>query len=620
MFATLRRNKTWLWGILIIVVIVAFVIFFSPDVNLRPGEGGTATVAQMDGKGIPQDEFSTIAREASLRYFINNGQMPQEGHGGWDIETQAKQRLFLKDRAAKYGIRTSPEAAVVWLKNFPAFKDKNGEFSPKLYDSAVATLNRYGFSRYELESFAASEMAISQLIASFGAPGVMLSPRSVKNSLEESKQLIVTELAVFPFTNYNAEVSLNETNLTRFYTNRMSTYRIPEKIQIKYVTFPATNYLQEGIKHLEEKQKKTFDELIAQVYAESDPESFTDEDGKPLSADAAKAKIREQSEKTVSLQAARLAAGTFVKKYFEKDNPTEKDFTDAAAESGYTVQLSEPFSVREAPPGLDLTTTFSRSAFKLDATNAFLPPNVGTTNVYAICFAQKIQSTLPAYTNVAAKVREDYLLNETRNKARSVASKFRVALTNGLAKGDSFDALCTKSNIHCITLPDFTINEDSVDVELPIEWNQITRTVYSLPNGAVSTPIGQTNNICLLYVKERKPANAEDIQKELKDYTAQLNNNGLNSAFQEWFSIEYEKADVKTATDINKEKEAAEKEAAAKAAQQAAAQQAALTNAPANPSTPAVAKTNAPAAAKPATTTPAPAKPAAATTNAAPAK
>ena len=72
MFSILRRNKTWLWGILIIVVIISFVIFFSPDVDLtNRSEGGTATVAYMDGKPVSYEEFQKAANEASIFYFLN---------------------------------------------------------------------------------------------------------------------------------------------------------------------------------------------------------------------------------------------------------------------------------------------------------------------------------------------------------------------------------------------------------------------------------------------------------------------------------------------------------------------------------------------------------------------
>jgi hypothetical protein len=87
MFRTLRQHKTWLWGILIIVVIISFVIFFSPDVNRNP-EASATTVGRMDGKPVDSDTFRAAYFEADLLYFLNNGQRPQEGRGGWMEKTK----------------------------------------------------------------------------------------------------------------------------------------------------------------------------------------------------------------------------------------------------------------------------------------------------------------------------------------------------------------------------------------------------------------------------------------------------------------------------------------------------------------------------------------------------
>ena len=39
MIGTLRKHSQWLWGIIITVVIVTFVIFFSPDAGMSRGRG-----------------------------------------------------------------------------------------------------------------------------------------------------------------------------------------------------------------------------------------------------------------------------------------------------------------------------------------------------------------------------------------------------------------------------------------------------------------------------------------------------------------------------------------------------------------------------------------------------
>ena len=608
MFAALRRNKTWLWGILIIVVIISFVIFFSPDVNLKRSEGDTAIVAYMDGKPVTQGQFHQAYTEASIFYFLNNGQWPQDSRG-WNAEAQAKQRLFLKDRAAKQGITATPQAAAVWLQSLPYFKDKDGNYSPAIYERALTNFAKAGISRYMLEDYARSEIAIKQLMASFGLPGAMVSPRSAKANLADDKETIVAELAVFPTTNYLEGVNVNETNLTRFYTNRMASYRIPDKVKLHYVKFDSTNYVEEGIKRFEAKQKMTLDEFADKVYKESDADSFKDDDGNVLSEADAKVKITDEIKKSTSLQAARNAARDFVNPCFEAEKLDEEDYLAAAKAANLTVTDTEPFARNESIEGLDLPYNFSQSAFQLSKTNAITTPVMGTTNVYVFCFAEKIPGKNPEYADVAEKVLEDYKKQESGTAARTAARNFARTLTNSLAGGKAFDAICDEAKVQHIALPEFTANATGVDAELPVAWMSLRNSISQLKAGDVSSMIPGAEASCIAYVKERKPADQATIDGALKDYLREGLYDNLSTAFQEWFSVEYAKADVKTKTDIDAaaraEQEKAEREAKA-AAEEAAAKAAAATSnaAPAAPSTPAApaapAATNAPAAAAPA--------------------
>ena len=143
-----------------------------------------------------------------------------------------------------------------------------------------------------------------------------------------------------------------------------------------------------------------------------------------------------------------------------------------------------------------------------------------------------------------------------------------------------------------------------MDAELPVAWMSLKNSISQLNAGDVSNMIPGADASCIAYVKERKAADQATIDGALKDYLKDGLYDNLSTAFQEWFSTEYAKADVKTKTDIDAaaraEQEKAEREAKAAAEEAAAKAAAATTNAaPAAPSTPAApAATNAPAAAK----------------------
>ena len=569
MISILRRNKTWLWGILIIVVIISFVIFFSPDVDLtNRSEGGTATVAYMDGKPVSYEEFQKAANEASIFYFLNYGQWPQENRG-WDLETQAKQRLFLKDRAAKQGIIATPQAAAAWLRDLPIFADKNGNYSPEIYEKAIPFFEQQGLSRYMLEGFAKSEVAIKQLMATFGLPGAMFSPRVIKNSLEKEKEIFSTEIAIFYNTNFIDQVNVIETNLMRYYTNRMSLWRVPEKTQVNYVNFASTNYTEAAIKKFEEDSKTTLDEYINKIYSETDdPDSFVDKEGNKLSEDEAKKEMRDALVKDRSLRLARNAARDFINLYFNKENITEEEFKNIATTNGLTVKLSEPFAVTDTPAELDITFSDVQRVFALSETNLYTPPIMGTNNVYAFFFSKKIEAYNPEYKNIQDKVLESYKESEAASKARLKARNFQQSLTNALANGEkTFEQLAQEANAKHITLPDFTSDATALDSEetIPLSIYQIKNNVSLLKAGQAGGMIPSTQAACVLYLKDRKPTAPDIIQQELPAYTKGLLAENLSSAFQEWFAVEYPKANIQTLTDIQKENEAAN-EAVAKAA------------------------------------------------------
>lgn len=577
MFKTLRQHKTWLWGILIIVVIISFVIFFSPDVNRHP-EAGPATVGRMDGKPVDRDTFIAAHIEADLLYFMNNGQRPQEGRGGWDGENEAKQRLILKDRAAKAGIKVSPEAATIWLQSLPFFKNKTGDYSPALYERFITTsLIPNGYSKYMLEELAKSEMAIKQLISTVGLPGAMVSPRYATTSLQAQKEIYVAELATFPLSNFLASLeNIAEADLLQHYTNRMSSYRIPEKMQVHYIEFPATNYFNAGMALFTQKEKASASEFADKIYKDNDPELYVDEEGNTLSEAAAKEKIITEIHKEYSLRAARAAAAEFINTYFAAEKFSEQDYMDAAKAKGLTPKLSEPFSRTDGKPeALDFPASFAEAAWKLSSTNAVIPPVVGLTNVFAICFAGKIESKTPEYSEVADKVLEDYKKAEAVKECNAAARAFATSVTNLLATGKSFQEAATESKAQFTAIPEFTADANGVDIELPAQWWQIKNAVSFKTAPSVCSPIIPASPLstnaaaAVVYLKERKSADPALVEAELSNHTKVLLADNLQSVFTEWFMQEYDKANFETARDIEKKKQEAQEQEAREAEAQA---------------------------------------------------
>ena len=73
MIGTLRKHSQWLWAIIIVVVIISFVVFFSPDARLGRG-AGEADYGTLYGEPVKRDALLQAYADARLGYFLSTGQ------------------------------------------------------------------------------------------------------------------------------------------------------------------------------------------------------------------------------------------------------------------------------------------------------------------------------------------------------------------------------------------------------------------------------------------------------------------------------------------------------------------------------------------------------------------
>ena len=71
MFGTIRRHQNWLWVVIIAIIVISFVVFFSPDVNLGGGRGGQSQGQHgtINGQPITDKDFYPAYHEARVNHF-----------------------------------------------------------------------------------------------------------------------------------------------------------------------------------------------------------------------------------------------------------------------------------------------------------------------------------------------------------------------------------------------------------------------------------------------------------------------------------------------------------------------------------------------------------------------
>ncbi|MCX8107564.1 MAG: SurA N-terminal domain-containing protein, partial [Verrucomicrobiae bacterium] len=525
MFATIRKHQTWLWAFIIAAVIVSFVIYFTPTVR-APDRSGLrrSKFGSIHGRPITHKEFSQAYLETQLGFFLRHGVWPGTAEArqtGFSVERETRNRLVLLDRVQELRIEPDESAVASWiLENLMG--GNSSQAGRARYETLLRTLQRYHVSEADLHRFIRHQIAIDHLANLAGITGRLIPPRAAEDRLRESLEQIEAEVAFFSTTNYLLSVQMDPAKIAQYYTNRQSVYRIPERVQVLYVRFPMTNYIAEAEAELA--KQTNFAAQVDQIYLGSNPASFRDTNGQTLSPEAAKARIRESLRDQQAIVEARKAAANFARELEGLRPLTVEKFTNFATQKGLPVFETQPFSELDGPSELNVQQNFVDVAFKLTAEEpvAIAPIRSGDT-VYIIALKQRFPSELPSLESIRAKVEQDFRRDEAMRLTREAATNFLATLTNSLAQGKDFEAICSEHSVTHIKLPAFSLaTQPGSDWDRRVDLGQVKSAVTGLGMGKASRVVPTRDGAFVLYVRSRKPASDEEIRKDLPNVLAKM--------------------------------------------------------------------------------------------------
>src|SRR5208283_4927800 len=109
MFGTIRKHQTWLWAIIITVIIISFVIFFSPYSKMNDNRRVAVNLGTINGETITQEEYVKAYKEVCLRTYFMTGNWPDEEakKQGGDVERETYQWLLLAQKQKQLGVHIS---------------------------------------------------------------------------------------------------------------------------------------------------------------------------------------------------------------------------------------------------------------------------------------------------------------------------------------------------------------------------------------------------------------------------------------------------------------------------------------------------------------------------------
>src|SRR5208282_1485362 len=300
MIGTLRKHQTWLWAIIITFTVISFVWYFSPYQRMTGARRGPANLGSVNGERISEEEYVKARREVFLRTFFMTGNWPDEDakKQGGEIDRDTYQWLLLIQKENQLGVHISADVVAQAAKGMMRQFQRAGINSPEMFLKQV--LEPRGFTADDLERFVRHYIGVQELIGTIGLSGKLVTPQEIRDLFKREHEEVATAAVFFSASNYLAGTTAPPDAVMQFYTNRQAAYRIPERVQVSYVSFDLTNYLAEANQALA--RMTNLDQKIEEAYGVGGT-NFLNE-VKARSLQEAKVKVREARRKEFEMQAA----------------------------------------------------------------------------------------------------------------------------------------------------------------------------------------------------------------------------------------------------------------------------------------------------------------------------
>ena len=555
MFANIRRHQKWLWILISGAVIISFVWYFNP--NSKYGGGGGAnfdsSVGSINGRPISRLEYFNASKEAELRYLFSYGEWPGNDEftrQNKPVERETRNRLFLVEKVRQHNIQVPPPAIAKWIAE--AFRDRDKNiFDPTDYQRFLTQrLQPHGLTESDFERFVRHEVAFQHLIAVAGIPGKLVTPQEAEVQYRRENEEADTEAVFFNASNYVAQVNLDPMAIATHYTNQGSLYRIPERIQLSYVSFEASNYFPQA--DLKIAAETNLAQRLDQLYLQRGAKFYTDTNGQALPPEGAKAKIREEIRENIALVEARKAASGFAQELFDLPGAHQvANLENLAAAKGIVSKTTEPFTQMEGPKGLDVPERFTQIAFQLSASEPFPEDHIaGQSAAYVAGLKKRIPSELPPLDAIREKVTADYTKAQSQTLARQAGIAFHAQLTNSVAQGKTFQQAAEAAGQKTVDLPAFSQASHNIkDLDPRVDVTSLKNAAFALQAGQSSGFTSTRDGGFVIHVSKFVPAADGAVKAALPGYLSNLQRAGQSEAFNAWFTKEMEGAKLLLATD-----------------------------------------------------------------------
>lgn len=510
----LIKNGKVIFSLLLIVIIFAFVIAFTPGQGGFGNTGGSTELGYYGNNLASRKEVGPIQDRTLMSLQLDD----QSNISQEQFQVAYYQRMAFLYYADQLGIpEPNDDEIQQQLREKPAFNDTEGNFDPDALASFLDGLETNpNLSQDTLTATLVEDYRIDRLQKALAGPGFALPFEAAQqNAFQRTR--FSADVATIDLSGFEPEIDATEENLRAFYDEAPRNYEEPEKVEVSIIKFSQGDFTEEAGQPTEaeiaawwERNKARFTKPAAVPGDAPVPPTLEDHRAEAVLGAAA------EKGKPYAL----AAAEEFAYALYRAETPIVPG-TDAFNElvskhKGNIVDVP-PFSQDRPPFRAGITGREMAKAFELNEQSFYSQiPLSARDGAGILIYKGKVEPTIPPYEEVAERVKTDYE-NDARDKAlleleEAIKAQLTEAMDAGKTLAEAAETVET-AEVSVESFESFTLFETPEGFDRSLAFSLMNMEVGSF--GELNEA-GDTGTMLYLSGKEVEPVDyaSADFQQQ----------------------------------------------------------------------------------------------------------
>lgn len=474
----LQKHHKSVFSVLLVAIVIAFVFTIGSVPFFGDSRGG----GMRQNKEFYGFDFSNEAVVNNLQnavYYeiILSGQQPQSQEQFTQLMLR---QAYARHLADKLGIlQVSQTELDAYIQESPLFAGKDGKFDAETFKKFVTSRLASGRMTEEYLSEILSQNAlVAKVVKLLGGPGYM--PKfEIEREYAQMYGKWDFNMAVLSMDSFKPEIKPTAETLQKYFKDNIEAYRIGEGVVLETVFIPSADFA---------KQSNPTDAEMAAYFAKNSAKYETTKEGKTITPklDDVKAQVRADMIEANSLVKATHVAEELVLKIYDAEaKKGSAELKKIIADAKVVLKKCSPIRKTDSALPKDIPTQVAVDGLKLDNNRFYTDPIPAGNGVWIAFLAEKLESYLPKYDDVKAKVLENYMASEKSRLFNERANTLAKALEKAVAEKKSFANVAREGGAKVESVKDFVLSDPKGEAVMRA-YSAINSTLPTLKVSGVS--------------------------------------------------------------------------------------------------------------------------------------